>query len=127
MIRAAILGLALAAAAPAFAEETATAALGEVRVLDKITTVVTDLRLATGESAVIGQLTVTMGECRYPVANPAGDAFVQLVIHDSRQTEPVFTGWMIASAPALMALDHPRYDVWALRCITDPAEATPAP
>lgn len=126
MTRAVFLAL-LLLTAPAHAEETATAALGEVRVLDKITTVVTDLRLTTGESAVIGQLTVTMGECRYPVANPAGDAYVQLVIHDSREVEPVFSGWMIASAPALMALDHSRYDVWALRCITDSAEVDPAP
>ncbi|MDA9980314.1 DUF2155 domain-containing protein, partial [Yoonia sp.] len=29
-----------------------------------------------------------------------------------------FAGWMLASAPALNAMDHPRYDVWALRCIT---------
>jgi len=32
--------------------------------------------------------------------------------------KPVFKGWMIASSPALNALDHPRYDVWVLRCIT---------
>ncbi len=30
----------------------------------------------------------------------------------------LFSGWMLASAPALNAMDHPRYDVWALRCIT---------
>jgi hypothetical protein len=24
---------------------------------------------------------------------------------------------MIASSPAISALDHPRYDVWVLRCI----------
>jgi hypothetical protein len=29
---------------------------------------------------------------------------------------PVFQGWLIGSAPALHALDHPRYDVWVLRC-----------
>jgi hypothetical protein len=28
----------------------------------------------------------------------------------------LFEGWLIASAPALNAMDHPRYDVWALRC-----------
>ena len=28
----------------------------------------------------------------------------------------LFDGWMIASSPALSALDHPRYDVWVLRC-----------
>ena len=25
---------------------------------------------------------------------------------------------MMASSPALSALEHPRYDVWVLRCVT---------
>ncbi|MCW8843320.1 MAG: DUF2155 domain-containing protein, partial [Rhodobacteraceae bacterium] len=36
---------------------------------------------------------------------------------------PLFQGWMIASSPALSALDHPRYDVWVLRCKTPVAES----
>ncbi|MGB0800115.1 MAG: DUF2155 domain-containing protein, partial [Planktomarina sp.] len=27
-------------------------------------------------------------------------------------------GWMVASSPALNALEHPRYDIWVLRCKT---------
>ncbi|MEC8294787.1 MAG: DUF2155 domain-containing protein, partial [Pseudomonadota bacterium] len=34
----------------------------------------------------------------------------------------MFRGWMMASAPALNALDHARYDVWPLRCNTPAAE-----
>ncbi|MEO0381372.1 MAG: DUF2155 domain-containing protein, partial [Pseudomonadota bacterium] len=26
--------------------------------------------------------------------------------------------WMIASAPALSAMEHARYDVWVMRCTT---------
>ena len=37
---------------------------------------------------------------------------------DSRASEPVFVGWMIATSPALSAMDHPRYDVWVLNCVT---------
>ena len=62
------------------------------------------------------RLTITLIECRHPVGNPAADAFVHVLIHDARQPEPVFRGWMIASSPALNALDHPRFDVWAIRC-----------
>ena len=32
--------------------------------------------------------------------------------------ERLFDGWMIASSPALNALDHPRYDVWVIGCDT---------
>jgi len=104
-------------AAPARAVETGTAGQGVLRVLDKITGVVTDLDLSQGETRQIGALSVTLGECRYPAANPSGDAFALVEISDNRQGEPVFQGWLIASAPALHALDHPRYDVWVLRCV----------
>lgn len=96
----------------------ANAASGELRVLDKLTGDVTDLILGTGESASLGFLSVTMNECRYPVDNPSGDAFTELLVQDTREAVPLFSGWMLASSPALNAMDHPRYDVWALRCIT---------
>lgn len=98
--------------------QVANASSGELRVLDKLTGAVTDLTLGAGESANLGFLTVTMNECRYPVDNPSGDAFTQLLVQDTRETVPLFSGWMLASSPALNAMDHPRYDVWALRCIT---------
>lgn len=101
-------------AAPAMA---ASAPGGVVRVLDKIDGTLTDLELSTGETGVAGTLTVTMGECRYPSDNPAGDAFALVSIRRAQDEVAVFEGWLIASAPALNALDHPRYDVWALSCL----------
>jgi hypothetical protein len=41
------------------------------------------------------------------------------VVDSLNDNAPVFSGWMIASSPALSAMDHPRYDVWILRCDTD--------
>ena len=99
-------------------EEVAQGPSATMRVLDKLTGEVTDLTLAAGETREIGFLAVTMQECRYPVTNPAGDAFVFVDAIDLRESLDVFSGWMIASAPALNALDHPRYDIWALRCST---------
>jgi len=91
---------------------------GRLRVLDKITGVVTDLTLALGESTAVGHLTITLGDCRYPTDNPAGDAFGEMTFTYDVAATPIFVGWMIASAPALNALDHPRYDVWMLSCLT---------
>jgi hypothetical protein len=99
-------------------QEVAAAAAGELRVLDKLTGQVTNLTLQQGEAARIGFLSVTLNECRYPVDNPSGDAFTQLFVDDTKESTRLFSGWMLASAPALNAMDHPRYDVWALRCIT---------
>lgn len=98
-------------------EAPATEAPGAVlRLLDKITGEVRDLTLAPGETAEAGSLTVTLGECRFPSANPSGDAYALLSIRQQPEDVAVFEGWMIASAPALNALDHPRFDVWVLRC-----------
>ena len=117
MIRAGALALALAAG-PLAAQEAAVAPGGVLRVLDKITGIVTDLDLAAGESATVGHLSIELEECRYPADNPAGDAFERLIVRYQKIEDPVFQGWMIASAPALNAMDHPRYDVWPLRCRT---------
>jgi hypothetical protein len=99
---------------------------GVVRVLDKINGTLTDLELAAGETAEVGTLSVTMGECRYPVENPAGDAFALVSIRTRSDETAIFEGWLIATAPALNAVDHPRYDVWALRCLGLP-EPPPEP
>ena len=109
---------ALLMAGAAQAQEAATAPGGVVRVLDKITGDVRDLELQSGEARTAGLLSVELGECRYPIENPAGDAYALLTITYRNRPEPAFRGWMIASAPALNAMDHPRYDVWVLRCIT---------
>lgn len=112
----ALAGLLVLAASAAAAEATLTGTAGQVRVLDKITGRVADLSMAAGQETTFGYLTVSLGECRYPAENPEGDAFIQVVIRDAREPEPVFSGWMIASSPALNPFDHPRYDVWALSC-----------
>ncbi|SDN38611.1 hypothetical protein SAMN05216196_101366 [Lutimaribacter pacificus] len=88
-----------------------------LRVLDKLTGDLQDVELADGDAAPMGRLQVELAECRYPEGNPSGDAYAFVTVRDTTG-EPVFSGWMIASSPALNALDHPRYDVWVIRCKT---------
>lgn len=114
MIRAALLLAVLAG--PALAQDVAEASGARLRLLDKLTGAVTDLTLAAGESATVARLTVRVDECRYPADNATADAFAHLTIRDQAADARVFSGWMVASSPALSALDHPRYDVWVLRC-----------
>jgi hypothetical protein len=87
-----------------------------LRGLDKVSGAVTDLDLSVGETVQLGRLAVTLEDCRYPVSDPAGDAYALLLIEAEGMSGPAFEGWMIASSPALSALDHPRYDVWVMRC-----------
>ena len=90
--------------------------VASLRTLDKVSGALTDLSLRLGESATFGHLTVTLTACRFPTDNPAADAFAFVEIVDSADRERLFLGWMVASSPALNALDHPRYDLWVLGC-----------
>lgn len=87
-----------------------------LRGLDKVSGEVVELRLSVGDSAKIGRIEVSLGECRYPEDDPAGEAYAWIEVADPLRGGKVFEGWMIASSPALSALDHPRYDVWVIRC-----------
>ncbi|PPB81208.1 hypothetical protein LV82_01251 [Albidovulum inexpectatum] len=108
----------------AMAQEVASAPGAMLRGLDKVATDTTDLDLAVGQSATYGRLDVRLGDCRYPVDDPDSDAYAYLTIRDRSSGEVLFDGWMIASSPALSALDHPRYDVWVIRCNSSDAEGT---
>ncbi len=90
----------------------------QLRALDTLTGAVRDLTMTVGETLTYERLTITLQECRYPKDNPNGDAFALLTIQDIREDTPRFDAWMIASSPALSALEHPRYDVWLLKCNT---------
>lgn len=111
---------------------TARADRGLLRGLDKITGTTRDLPLRVGEAVTFGRLEVRLGECRYPADDPDSDAFAELTITDTAAGRTVFAGWMLASSPALSALDDARYDIWVVRCDRAAASgsgpvSTPAP
>ncbi|WP_370283417.1 DUF2155 domain-containing protein [Pseudooceanicola sp.] len=135
MIRAALLALALAipggtaAAQVSLQDDVEGATTEEKRVtpapgarlkaLDKINGDVSEFDMSSGSSVRIGKLIVELRECRYPEGDPEGDAYAYLMITEpGKSPEPIFSGWMVASSPALNALDHFRYDIWVLRCRT---------
>ena len=120
-----LVAICLLVAHPALAE-TATAQGAVLRMLDKLSGHTEDITLANGAMLERGPLTIRLDECRYPANDPSSDAFAHLTVADSRAQKLAFDGWMIASSPALSAMDHPRYDVWVLNCdVPGLAPATP--
>ena len=97
-------------------QQATSAGSATIRVLDKITGDTTDIAIGRGQSKLFGRLLIVLGDCRYPTNNPNSDAFGWLEIRDDSMDRPAFSGWMVASSPALSAMDHPHYDVWLLRC-----------
>ncbi|MBN9890430.1 DUF2155 domain-containing protein [Salipiger abyssi] len=118
MIRILALALGFAASALPAQEATSTGTGAEMRGLDKLTGKASDIEISAGETLRFGRIEIALRECRYPQDDPAGDAFAFITVREAGEAEPVFRGWMIASSPALNAMDHQRYDVWVMRCTT---------
>lgn len=112
--------LLLGAAAPASAQSRAVASASGafLRSLDKVNGRVEDIEVPVGGVARTQGLMISVDDCRYPADNPTGEAYAYLRIRGPQDGVDYFQGWMVASSPALNALDHNRYDVWVLRCKT---------
>ena len=89
-----------------------------LRGLDKVDGDVVDMPLQNGEAGRLGRMTIELRECRYQRAAES-EAYAFLTISDTETRHEFFNGWMLASSPALNALEHPRYDVWVLGCKTE--------
>ncbi len=107
------------AAAPAGAVQAQGAVL---RWLDKVSGHTGDLQLSLGQAGQAGRLAVLLDDCRYPAGGAPTEAYAHLTVVDPLREGTVFSGWMLAAAPALNAMDHARYDVWVLRCLTSEGE-----
>ncbi|KIT14443.1 DUF2155 domain-containing protein [Jannaschia aquimarina] len=122
MIRAALIVAALALPVAAQDEpnavRTESANGATLRTLDKVSGEVIDVEMGVGQTMAYGPLQITLHECRYPADNRAGDAFGLIQVVDARAVQELFAGWMVASSPALNALEHRRYDVWILNCLS---------
>ena len=113
------LTVALVTGGAVLAADVVTAPGARLRWLDKLTGETADIELLPGQAAIRGRLTILLDECRYPADNPAAEAFAHLTVTADGIAEPVYSGWMVASSPALSALEHPRYDVWVLTCMVE--------
>jgi hypothetical protein len=87
--------------------------------LDKVTARVSTLEAPLNTPVHFGTLEITVQRCTKapPEDTPESSAF--LVIRDIKPNEPpveLFRGWMMASSPALSALEHPVYDIWVKDC-----------
>ncbi|MDM7930906.1 DUF2155 domain-containing protein [Tabrizicola sp.] len=111
------LALFVALASPALAQEFVESDGATLRFLDRLTSETGDVILSRGQAARFGGLVVRLDSCRYPADNPTSDASAHLTVISAAGETELFNGWMLASSPALSALDHPRYDVWVLDCV----------
>ena len=76
--------------------QVASAAGAFLRGLDQVSGEVTDLDLSVGETVRLGRLSVSLDDCRYPVDDPAGDAYALLTSEADGITGKAVTPFLLA-------------------------------
>ena len=91
-----------------------------VRALDKITARSRLIELPEGQPVRFGTLEIVARHCesRPPEEEPETAAFLEIWDNRGGRHEKIFSGWMLASSPALHPLEHPVYDLWVIACRT---------
>jgi hypothetical protein len=87
--------------------------------LDKVTARISTFEAPVGVKVRFGTLEIVVRDCRKRPPEEPPEVFVFLQIDEIQRGEDpkrLFSGWMFASSPALSALEHPVYDVWAVDC-----------
>jgi len=95
-----------------------------LRTLDKVTATTKDYTVKVGDELQYGSLTVAVKHCEKKPPEDVPETYAFLQIDDLKrdgkgddgQDVRVFSGWMLASNPAISALDHGVYDIWVIDC-----------
>jgi len=89
---------------------------GILRVMNKIDSTVSAVRLKVGETTKFQSLQITLSGCFVRPPDLPADATAQVAIVDSRPDQPGFNGWILKNEPGLNMLEHPVYDVQLAGC-----------
>ena len=92
----------------------------DIKILDKISSKNTLLKLKNGELITFKDLSIKSLKCKNSEFddNPEITAYMQVKdLSDENNNEVfVFNGWMFSSSPSITPFDHPVYDVWLIKC-----------
>ena len=92
----------------------------DIKILDKISSKNTLLKLKNGELINFKDLSIKILKCKNSEFDddPEITAYIQVKdLTDENNNEVfVFNGWMFSSSPSITPFDHPVYDVWLIKC-----------
>jgi hypothetical protein len=103
-----------------FAKENTEGNFTDLKILDKISSKNTLVKLKNGELITFKDLSIKSLKCKNSEFddNPEITAYIQVKdLTDENNNEVfVFNGWMFSSSPSITPFDHPVYDVWLIKC-----------
>ena len=92
----------------------------DIKILDKISSKNTLLKLKNGDLVEFKDLSIKSLKCKNSEFddNPEITAYMQVTdLNNSNNDEVfVFNGWMFSSSPSITPFDHPVYDIWLVKC-----------
>ena len=103
-----------------FAKDNTEGTFTDLKILDKISSKNTLVKLKNGELITFKDLSIKSLKCKNSEFddNPEITAYIQVKdLTDENNNEVfVFNGWMFSSSPSITPFDHPVYDVWLVNC-----------
>ena len=103
-----------------FAKNSIEGSFTDLKILDKISSKNTLVKLKNGELITFKDLSIKSLKCKNSEFddNPEITAYIQVKdLTDENNNEVfVFNGWMFSSSPSITPFDHPVYDVWLIKC-----------
>ena len=104
----------------AFSQSNLVGTYTDIKILDKISSKNTLLKLKNGDQVAFKDLSIKSLKCKNSEFddNPEITAYIQVTdLNNSNNDEVfVFNGWMFSSSPSLTPFDHPVYDIWLVNC-----------
>ena len=103
-----------------FAKDNTEGTFTDLKILDKISSKNTLVKLKNGELITFKDLSIKSLKCKNSEFddNPEITAYIQVKdLTDENNNEVfVFNGWMFSSSPSIAPFDHPVYDIWLINC-----------
>ena len=103
-----------------FASDNTEGTFTDLKILDKISSKNTLVKLKNGELITFKNLSIKSLKCKNSEFddNPEITAYIQVKdLTDENNNEVfVFNGWMFSSSPSIKPFDHPVYDIWLVNC-----------
>jgi len=104
----------------AFSQSNLEGSYTDIKILDKISSKNTLLRLKNGDLVSFKDLSIKSLKCKNSEFddNPEITAYLQVIDFNNSNNDEVFVfnGWMFSSSPSITPFDHPVYDIWLVRC-----------
>ena len=92
----------------------------DIKILDKISSKNTLLKLKNGDLVSFKDLSIKSLKCKNSefADNPEITAYLKVIdLNNSNNDEVfVFNGWKFSSSPSITPFDHPVYDIWLVKC-----------